>query len=166
MWGSSDGGYGLLLLWLFGLGGTTGLSCYSCSGSGPNTSCEHDVKAMMTSRVNYGGVYSKDCDLEINQTMCVLETTTTDGELKTIIRGCSNGYIFSYTDIKLFSGLSPTNQTTCAVNMGLIVCLTLCQQSYCNGPQHFEPSTTADITTTHIVLRIVVIIVCMYGNIL
>ncbi|XP_067659122.1 uncharacterized protein [Haliotis asinina] len=160
MWGFRDGGY--CLLWMCVLGTTTGLNCYSCSGSDQNSSCLHDVNGMMTSRVNYGGVFSKDCDLEINQTMCVIETSSSSGELKTIIRGCSNGYIFSFTDVKLFKGLSPTNQTTCAVYMGIVVCMTLCDQSYCNGPQHFvDVSSSSTTNTTCITLRVVAIILCL-----
>lgn len=121
------------------------LVCYGCTDTQRGGDCQSNSKGMLQEaqahmakttaqqNVQSGTNYVKRCNYD-NYTYCVIETIENRGEVHSYIRDCSDGRSFSEDSSKL-KLTKPDNQTTCAYTLqGYLICVKLCQTSFCNGP--------------------------------
>lgn len=121
------------------------LVCYGCTDTQRGGDCQSNSKGMLQEaqahmakttaqqNVQSGTNYVKRCNYD-NFTYCVIETIENRGEVHSYIRDCSDGRSFSEDSSKL-KLTKPDNQTTCAYTLqGYLICVKLCQTSFCNGP--------------------------------
>lgn len=121
------------------------LVCYGCSDTQRGGDCQSNSKVMLQEAKDYLAKtpegqnaqsrqnYVKRCSYD-NYTYCVIETIENRGEVHSYIRDCSDGRSFSYGPSKL-QQTRPDNQTTCGYTLqGYLICVKLCQSSFCNGP--------------------------------
>lgn len=69
---------------------------------------------------------------------CCIEELERLGTIQSYIRGCCDGKNFSVTisDVPKLKFAVPNNQSLCGYfeNKGLVVCVTVCNGTFCNGP--------------------------------
>lgn len=121
------------------------LLCYQCADSIKGGECMSDIKGMeqdfvyhknkTTHDKAYKPTYIKNCTQVVNATTCIIERIDSRGATEAFIRDCSDGYTFSIPLDRL-TNLEPDNMTTCGfTGIGYVVCVTLCKEDLCNGPQ-------------------------------
>ncbi|XP_052082192.1 uncharacterized protein LOC127719878 [Mytilus californianus] len=75
-------------------------------------------------------------------THCCIEELERLGTIQSYIRGCCDGKNFSIeaSQIPRLKFISDNNQTLCAYyeNKGLVMCATMCDGNFCNGPSLAE----------------------------
>ncbi|KAL3861719.1 hypothetical protein ACJMK2_008044 [Sinanodonta woodiana] len=101
------------------------------------------------------GKATKNCSIEHDQTLCMIQVVKSRGEVSSFIRDCTDGVTFGFEEIKRLHNLLPTNQTTCATygTSGLVVCMSVCKNDYCNGPQ--LANNGVDVCLRHYVFLII-----------
>ncbi|XP_063410116.1 uncharacterized protein LOC134693297 [Mytilus trossulus] len=79
---------------------------------------------------------------QYNRTHCCIEELERLGTIQSYIRRCCDGKDFSIppNDIPRLKFISDNNQTLCAYyeNKGLVMCATMCDGNFCNGPSLAE----------------------------
>ncbi|GAB1602192.1 uncharacterized protein LOC115224789 isoform X1, partial [Argonauta hians] len=128
---------------------STGLSCYSCSGSMPFSKCESDRKEF---RRGLDSKYAVNCTEYSNMKTpyCAIESYMRNGEVYAIIRDCNTrdySVNTKHNKYKILGYLNPrNNKTLCTVTGWSAMCITLCDTDMCNGPSkahHVTPLSVA-----------------------
>ncbi|XP_033764356.1 uncharacterized protein LOC117345392 [Pecten maximus] len=135
---------------------TDSLVCYQCSDSSNGGTCRTNFEGMEKEFINrlypsnssHGSgtedensyTYTQPCD----EKYCIFQDITQAGKTIGFIRGCSSGNDSlpnaGYT--KRIDRIQANNKTVCGISMvgnGMKVCVTICQQDLCNGPQFEQP---------------------------
>lgn len=146
------------------------LVCYGCADTERGGDCQSNSKVMLREAQAHlakssseqndqsGTNYVKRCSSD-NLTYCVIETIENRGEVHSYIRDCSDGRSFSYGASKL-QLTRPDNQTTCAYTLqGYLICVKLCQTSFCNGPIAHQTSSACSLSCT--LSSIVLLVLCL-----
>ncbi|XP_041378457.1 uncharacterized protein LOC121390657 isoform X2 [Gigantopelta aegis] len=146
--------FSLLCLYLY-TPESDSLWCYQCASVKEGQDCQSDYKGMNKSALTMEGKYAKDCSKQFvgqddSTYKCVIETHMKEGGyFLSFRRDCSDGVHFSYNlltstpNISHLQNLLPNNQSACAIYGDLVVCLTLCDDDFCNGPR---PNQTSNDT--------------------
>lgn len=115
--------------------GVIGLMCYNCASTKPFSKCESDVREL---RKGLRSKFAVNCSDYANLTTpyCSIETHRSNGQIKVLIRECSDG-TFSfrtsdrgYAKMKHLNG--HTNITICSYVSDIMVCASLCNKDMCN----------------------------------
>ena len=137
--------------------------CFGCRDTSSNDGkddCQNDVSEMNKLHHIYVTEYNnntieflktygenpliQDCRSYPNFKYCMIEEMERLGSIQSYIRGCSNGQNFSVSldNVHQLKFLQSNNQTLCGYfeNKGVVVCVTLCEGPFCNGPASFADS--------------------------
>lgn len=147
------------------------LVCYGCADTVRGGDCQSNTKVMLQEaqahlaktseqqNVQSETNYVKRCSYD-NYTYCAIETIENRGEVHSYIRDCSDGRSFSYTARKL-QLTRPDNQTTCAYTLqGYLICVKLCQTSFCNGPTAHQTSSACPLSCA--LFSFVLLVLCLF----
>ncbi|XP_060590595.1 uncharacterized protein LOC132745662 [Ruditapes philippinarum] len=138
----------------------TGLRCYACASTGGNNECEdyNTYKKAMEGKGNER--IKKNCS-EKYSVACFIETYEIHGATVSHIRGCSDDIHYSFfanlhqnktSPYERFNDLKPDNETACVWDNLHLVCLTKCNNNFCNGPILEEVNASTVIKLSSILM--------------
>ncbi|KAK0065366.1 hypothetical protein Bpfe_005392 [Biomphalaria pfeifferi] len=141
--------FGLVIALL--LGPNESLKCFQCAETTDTGHCALDVAGLLNASLGLPTWYhyAKDCTAsKTDWTLCMIQTTETNGKKQLFHRGCHDGHTFDIgLDSPRFHNISANNDSTCAYvkDTNLLVCYSFCDEDFCNGPQP-EPQKVCNFT--------------------
>ncbi|XP_029651581.1 uncharacterized protein LOC115224798 [Octopus sinensis] len=116
----------------------TSLQCFHCSSSAPGSKCETGVKEFAKYNSSKFAQNCSDYSFQ-GKAFCAIETRFINGKSSYLIRECSDGNTFTfdknYDTFHKLRYLNPEKNTTLCTFFNGILCLTICETDFCNGPQ-------------------------------
>ncbi|ESO99498.1 hypothetical protein LOTGIDRAFT_158590 [Lottia gigantea] len=118
------------------------IRCFYCHDTGKNRNC-WDEQYLKSAAVHNDTSYIRHCDA--NHEYCLIEQFIQNGKVSSLIRDCNNKKDFSVEENQKgrLKNVNTKNETVCTFTGGYLVCISLCDQDYCNGPTGSNPNSAA-----------------------